>query len=86
MARKWKDIEHKSGLVKTTSIEAPRYRLVRDDDAHWYLIPEGDEEQFRKWVDYTVAEEQEHYIGPDYDDCRINGSPSRVTFLDPKQN
>lgn len=62
--------------------EEPRYRFVRDDDCHWYLIP----------VSMTTAFNNMFANGEDdcwavfnstFDDYRCN-SPSDYTFTKPE--
>ena len=52
-----------------------RYLLARDDDGHWYLMPEETKEAFDAWV-YESAEEPPYVV-------RLSGSPSNVTFEAP---
>lgn len=52
------------------------YILVRDNDCHWYVIPEQMELDFSKWVD---SEESEDDDVPVYAEI-VGGSPSRVKF------
>lgn len=32
-----------------------RYRLIQDDDCHWYIIPENFEGKFAQWEGCMVA-------------------------------
>lgn len=52
-----------------------RYLLARDDDGHWYLMPEGSKEAFDAWVFEGEPEPM--------DVVRLSGSPSNVTFEAP---
>ena len=61
-----------------------RYRILSDDDGHDYLILVGEENQFQEWLD--AGPYWEGYDGKDYDGARINGAPSRITFVDPKED
>lgn len=44
------------------------YRLIQDDDCHWYLIPYDLQPQFERWVSEL---QQDDYV--DFADHRING-------------
>jgi hypothetical protein len=57
----------------------PRFRLIQDDDSHWYVIPSDQLEAFQRWV--TAAPYWEGYSGRDFDADRINGPP-HFTFAD----
>lgn len=61
-----------------------RYRLVQDDDGHWYLIDARDEQAFEIWVRAT----QDETLNPikDFNSDRIAGSPSNITFTDPQED
>jgi len=61
--------------------QSVRFRLVQDDDGHWYLIQADKEEVFNTWVaagPYWDGYEGEHFEP-------LGGSPSNVTFTDPKE-
>ena len=65
--------------------QSKRYRLIQDNDSHWYLIEANQEDNFNKWVEFAEGETDE-YIGTDFDSKRLSGSPSNVTFTDPQEN
>jgi hypothetical protein len=52
-----------------------RYFLGRDDDGHWYLVPEVAREAFSDWV-YESQPEPEGVV-------RIPGAPGEITFESP---
>jgi len=56
-----------------------RYRFVRDDDGHNYLIPSNEKNQFDRWV-YDQS-----WDGKEFDDYRINGV-SQWTFENPLED
>lgn len=66
-----------------------RWRLIADDDGHWYLCPSGREEEARKMLDAVSAYWDEE-LGdtpppmPDFVN-RIDG-PESVTFSDPQED
>lgn len=62
-----------------------RYSLVQDDSCHWYLIPARDREKFDAWVEYWSNDGKGEYLGPDFEENRLSGSPSNVTFSDPEE-
>lgn len=51
------------------------YRLIQDDDCHWYIIPAGDEDRFHAWC---VAMSECLPTG-DWEPERVNG-PHEVLF------
>lgn len=59
-----------------------RYRLVEDDDGHWYCIQVGQEKEFDRWE--AAGPYWEGYEGFDFNDVRLDGSPSNVTFTNPE--
>lgn len=64
------------------------YKLIQDDDCHWYVIPAELEEKFQEWVDLSVfgtkqislwerlADLEEKY---DFNQYRVDG-PHRIVF------
>ena len=62
-----------------------RLRFVQDDSAHWYAIPadEHSRELFDIWVSsFDYENEDKEYRGPDFEQDRLDGGPSRFTFTD----
>lgn len=57
-----------------------RYRLERDDDAHWYVVPVDQHEAFQAWVYGGGAEEGE---GAPEGVEPVGGWQGIVTFTDP---
>lgn len=57
---------------------AKRYRLVQDDDSHWYAIPADSAAAFETWV--TAMESDGPYQGEDFDSYRLGSHPSAYTF------
>ncbi len=64
------DDDESSDLIET-------YHLEQDNDGHWYVIPDGTEDDFRRWVEQTSADKDSEF---DFEDCRLSGSPSLVHF------
>lgn len=52
------------------------YKIVSDDDGHWYVIPAA---MAGRWLVWVVSEEAELGRVPKWAKP-INGSPSRVWF------
>jgi len=48
------------------------YRLVSDDDNHYYMVPIPLEEEFYQWVQIPEVMAYK-YEGPDWNDYRVNG-------------
>lgn len=62
-----------------------RYRLICDNDGHYYVIPADKEAQFEEWVGHEESGGiDDRYSGPYFSECRINGSYGLVTFTDPR--
>jgi hypothetical protein len=57
-----------------------RYRMVQDDDCHWYLIPANRSFEFDTWRE---SDDYQAGIEPDWAH-RIDG-PHRLTFTDPRE-
>lgn len=53
---------------------------MRDDDAHWYLVPEDKAEEFWEFVD-NIDEDPEPPVGAEM----IDGHPDDYTFEDPRR-
>lgn len=64
--------------------EPQRFRFVRDDDGHTYLIPALLEEDFHKWVIATT--DGGGYSGTDFEQYSIGCNPSIYTFTDPRKD
>lgn len=58
-----------------------RYKIARDNDGHWYVIPEGREAEWGEWL----ALDREDVRAWDHPNWAkgIGGSPSLLTFTDP---
>lgn len=56
------------------------WRMVQDDDSHWYLIPKPVYDKFLDWVEWTCSEHEMEYSGPDFELFRIN-SPQDIDIL-----
>jgi hypothetical protein len=63
-------------------VKEKRYRLVQDDDGHWYCIEADQADAFEKWE--AAAPYWENYKGPDFTGAAVCGSPSSVTFTRPR--
>ena len=67
------------------------FRLIQDQDCHWYLIPSDKVEEFCWWVDAITYCEEFEYIKPeltdllsrlpDFNSMRING-PHQILIKD----
>lgn len=71
--------------------EPQRFRFVKDDDGHDYLIPAELENQFNEWVAESdpwrePQDEEDVYDGPSFDEYRTDMSPNNYTFTDPKED
>jgi len=62
-----------------------RFRLVKDDDGHSYVIPAGLLKEFHAWVE-AAADEYEGYTGPSFEDFALSYHPSAYTFTDWKED
>jgi hypothetical protein len=60
-----------------------RYRFMKDNDGHTYLIPVGQEKAFRTWVE-ACMDEDGNDVGPQFDGWKLDGDPARFTFTDPQ--
>jgi len=56
------------------------FKLIQDDDSHWYVIPVELEPQFEAWQKHVENYEETDYSGPDFNEYAIGGSPSLVIF------
>lgn len=52
------------------------YRLIQDEDSHWYVIPVGEEETFVKWM---AAMAGCRHLPAHFDPIRVDG-PHTVAF------
>lgn len=58
-----------------------RFCLVRDNDAHWYVIPADRQEDWDAWLGLG-EDDQAAWDAPDF--ARpVGGAPSLVTFTNP---
>jgi hypothetical protein len=60
-----------------------RFRMVRDDDGHTYVIPADKEDDFHAWVEASGGD-MEDYEGIDFEKYSLGGCPSVVTFEKPE--
>jgi len=61
-----------------------RFRLIPDNDGHWYLVPANKEEEFNTWVDSFNEENEGDPNGYEkLGAISLGCSPTCVTFLDP---
>ena len=68
---------------ESTFFELKRFRLLRDDDGHDYLIEVGKEKAFEKWI--AAGPYWENYKGEDFNEARIGSHFSTYSFADPRQ-
>lgn len=61
---------------------AERWCLVEDGDGHAYVIPDGQQDVFYKWIE--AMENDEEFEGENFEKYSLGGNPSNVTFTDPK--
>ena len=61
-----------------------RYRFVKDDDGHTYLIDERDRDNFNRWLE--AGPYWEDYDGKDFSESTIGTHVSNFTFTDPKED
>lgn len=69
-----------------------RFRFLRDDSTHWYLVPEADVAHFQKALEYIASldpDSDEYYANcakfeNTFDELRCS-APERFTFTDPKE-
>lgn len=57
-----------------------RYRILEDDDGHYYLIEVGQEKAFEKWID--AGPYWEKYEGPEFYSNRLECHLSAYSFTD----
>jgi hypothetical protein len=63
---------------KRLATQAARFRLIQDEDSHWYVIRSDQEDEFNEWQD--AMSESAPWDGHDFSEDRVGGSPSRVEF------
>lgn len=61
--------------------DVERFKLLEDEDGHWYVINVNEEAEFEKWVFATYNDLEWH--GKDFQSCEVGGSPSQITFTNP---
>ena len=64
--------------VTPPGAEPPRFRVVTDDDGHWYLIPAERRDEFDEWLNSEAAMDGEELPWAE----RLNMHPSNHTFAD----
>lgn len=62
-------------------MKTPRYRFMRDEDCHDYIILVGEEENFQKWLDAVYNDRE--YGGPPFDELRCD-SPRQYEWCYPQ--
>lgn len=63
-----------------------RYRLVRDNDGHSYVIKDEDYIEFTAFMNCNEYDFNETKFSKKFEDCRLHGSPENVTFTDPHED
>lgn len=76
------DIAEKCRAAITGEPARTAYRLVQDNDCHWYVIPADRVESFNDWVQ---CQERSLPMETELEPERVNG-PHTVTFTDWKEN
>lgn len=74
-----KDITNKLTEYNDPQTELKNNYLTQDNDCHWYVIQEGQEEAFKKWCKDIYSEDNHPH---DFADNMIGGCPSLVRFGD----
>lgn len=59
-----------------------RFYLARDNDGHWFVVPIANREDWRTWLDLDGDDERSWTV-PDFAEP-VDGSPSLVSFTDPR--
>ncbi len=59
--------------------ETVGYRLIRDDDGHWYVIPATAANRFHTYVDAASRCEESDEDAKYFGGCRVDG-PHAVVF------
>lgn len=54
--------------------------LVRDNNCHWYAVPESELFNFPHWV--ASCEDCTAWDGFDFEQCRLQGAPEVMKFKD----
>lgn len=69
-----------------------RFRFMQDNDSHWYLIPEDQQQHFIEWLsldDFTDRARETlnlFYNQFKFEDRRISGPVEDFTFTEPKED
>jgi hypothetical protein len=58
------------------------YFLSQDNSCHWYIVPAYKEQDWLDWL--SLNEDDEKSWEPPKFVIRINGSPSKVRFINPR--
>ena len=58
-----------------------KFRLLRDENAHWYMVPDHLTDEFLKWVSCSM-EEFDAWKGEDFYKYRMNHHIGAYTFTD----
>lgn len=74
--------EEKNPPLLVARPPAVRYRMIQDEECHWYVIRVGQVEEFNQWQDAMA--DCEKWDGFDFNDVRVNG-PHTVTFREWKE-
>lgn len=72
------ELPEPDGYGRQSFIETERrYRLIQDEDGHWYVIRVDETEKFEAWV--AAGPYWDGYVGKDFGDLMVNG-PHTVSF------
>lgn len=78
-----RSVERRIRAMKGLSpVPEVHYRLIQDEDCHWYVIRTTQEEEFNQWQDAMAGAID--WDGFDFNEVRVNG-PHTITFPEWKE-
>lgn len=63
-------------------MDSTRYRLVQDNDCHWFIIPADKIGEWDEWCEID-SDDERAWDAPEFAQD-LGGSPSNVTFENPR--
>lgn len=60
-----------------------RFYLLQDESAHWYLVPVSKADRFRELLE---ADGDLDAFNNEFSEMSLGGSPTRVSFTDPRMD